>query len=110
MRFHEIVINESEMDHIISDIADFIKSREGSNVKSIDLDYFYNLVKQRQPGISKNMLTAVLKKLTMVDDVTATSIQLSKETDLNTDGVEDMADHVSSIADQEAMAGIKSEL
>ena len=47
MRFYEIMINESEMDHLISDVADFVKSKTNNNVKSIEFDLFFELVRER---------------------------------------------------------------
>ena len=113
MRFFEIALNESQMDHIISDITDFIKMKKNNNVKSIDFDLFYELVKDRNSGISRDILRDILETLPMIQNVSADKIEFKGEVPddmLDQDGVEDMADKVSDMADQEAMKGVKAEL
>lgn len=113
MRFHEIMITESEMDHLISDVADFVKSKTNNNVKSIDFDLFFDLVRERNNGISKGLLRDILEKLPMVQNVSSEKIEFKGEVPddmLDQSGVEDMADKVSDMADQAGMAGVKSEL
>jgi len=113
MRFFEIALNESQMDHIISDITDFVKSKTNNNVKSIEFDLFYDLVRERNNGISKDLLRDILETLPMIQNVSADKIEFKGEVPddmLDQDGVEDMADKVSSMADQEAMKGVKAEL
>ena len=113
MRFYEIMINESEMDHLISDVTDFVKSKTSNNVKSIDFDLFFELVSERNKGISKDLLRGILEKLPMIQNVSADKIEFKGEVPddmLDQSGVEDMADKVSDMADQEGLAGVKSEL
>lgn len=107
------MLNESEMDHLISDVADFVKSKTNNNVKSIEFDLFFELVRERNNGISKGLLRDILEKLPMVQNVSSSKIEFKGEVPddmLDQDGVEDMADRVSSMADQEAMKGVKAEL
>ena len=45
------------------DVADFVKSKTNNNVKSIDFDLFFDLVRERNNGISKGLLRDILEKL-----------------------------------------------
>ena len=113
MRFFEIALKESQMDQIISDITDFIKMKKSNNVKSLDFDLFYDLVKDRNSGISRDILRDILETLPMIQNVSDDKIEFKGEVPddmLDQDGVEDMADKVSDMADQEAMKGVKAEL
>ena len=81
-----------------------------NDVKSVEFDDFYNLVKERNPTISADTLRTVLKQLKTVHSVTDGKILFKPDTPSDQDSVDDMADKVSTMADQEAMSGIKAEL
>ena len=42
----------TESKWITTDVADFVKSKTNNNVKSIDFDLFFDLVRERNNGIS----------------------------------------------------------
>ena len=113
MRFIEMVLAESEMDQLTSDIADLVFARHGQNVQSMSFDEFLKDVRERgHKEVSANLLRDMLEDLPIIQNVSMDEIEFAGNIpdDMDQDSIEDMGARVGSMADQEAMKGIKAEL
>lgn len=113
MKFFEIALTESAIDELVSDITDLVIQRKGINVEKMDFDEFLKLIHKRGNKISSGMLRDILDRLPIIQNVSASEIEFTgniPDDMLDKDGVDDMADRVADLADQEGLAGVKSEL
>ena len=113
MRSIEFILNEGEIDELTSDIADLVIAKKGQNVQKMNFIEFLKDVRERgHTEVSSQLLRDILEKLPVIQTVTANSIEFTGNIpdDMDQDSIEDMGAKVSSMADQEAMKGVKAEL
>ena len=113
MRSIEFILTEGEIDELTSDIADLVFAKKGQNVQKMDFKEFLKDIKERgYLEVSAQLLRDILEKLPIVQNVTPDTIEFKGNIpdDMDQDSIEDMGAKVSSMADQEAMKGVKAEL
>jgi len=113
MRAIEIMLVESELDELGSDIADLVFAKHGQNVQSMSFDDFLREVRARgHKEVSSALLRDILEDLPIIQSVDIDTIEFMGNVpkDMDQDSIEDMGARVGSMADQEALKGIKAEL
>ena len=113
MRSIEFILNEGEIDELTSDIADLVIAKKGQNVQKMNFIEFLKDVRERgHTEVSAQLLRDMLEELPVIQNVSSDTIEFkgSIPNDMDQDSVEDMGAKVSSMADQEAMKGVKAEL
>jgi hypothetical protein len=113
MRAVQFILTEGEIDELASDVADIVFNKKFQNVQKMDFDEFLSdLVQRGHTEISAQLLRDMLEELPIIQNVSSDTIEFTGNMpdDMDQDGIEDMGAKVSSMADQEAMKGIKAEL
>jgi len=113
MRAVQFILTEGEIDELTSDIADIVFNKKFQNVQKMNFDEFLNDLRERgHTEISSQLLRDMLEALPVIQNVSSDTIEFkgNMPDDMDQDSIEDMGAKVSSMADQEAMKGIKAEL